>query len=110
VHADSPPGAFEVPAGTDVRALAASLAPAPVARTARLRLRTGAALGLRRHARPVDAPGPAEGWDVVELDYGSTDQLADEVLTHGADVVVEQPVELRETVVRRLRGAVEAAS
>ncbi len=110
VQPDSPPGAFEVPGGTDVRALAASLAPAPVERTARLRLRAGAALGLRRHARAVDVPDVHEGWELVEVDYGSTDQLADEVLTYGADVVVEEPAEVREAVVRRLREAVEVAS
>ncbi len=107
VRPDSPPGAFEVPAGTDIRALAASLAPAAPERTARLRVRQGTAHGLRRHARVVDVPEP--GWDLLEVDYGSTDQVADEVLTHGADVVVEQPEALRQAVVARLRGAAEAA-
>ena len=56
VHGDGPPGSFEVPAGTDLRAVTQSLAPVPADRTAELLVRHGAAHGLRRHAQPVMQP------------------------------------------------------
>ncbi|HEU4514908.1 MAG TPA: WYL domain-containing protein [Nocardioidaceae bacterium] len=96
------PGAYEVPEGTDIHALTESLAPALPEHRARLRVRQGAALGLRRQAGAVDGDAP-EGWDVVEVGYGRTDAMADEVLSYGADVVVEGPEDLRDLVVGRLR-------
>jgi predicted DNA-binding transcriptional regulator YafY len=39
----------------------------------------------------------------VEVSYGRTDAMADEVLGYGADVVVEAPEDLRELVIGRLR-------
>jgi proteasome accessory factor B len=96
------PGTYEVPEGTDIRALTESLAPAPAEQRARLLVRQGAALGLRRQAVAAAGLAPA-GWDRVEISYGRTDALADEILGYGADVVVEEPAELRELVVGRLR-------
>ncbi len=109
VRSDGRPGAFEVPAGTDVHALARALAPEQPNRTARLLVRRHAALGLRRHAEVLDAHAP-EGWDPVSVPYGRTEALADEVLGYGPDVVVQEPVELRELVRARLRAAAGAAS
>ncbi len=109
VRPESKPGAYDVPPGTDLRALATSLAPAPVQRSATVLARPGAAHGLRRHARVLDAPDAPAGWERLEVGYGRTDQLVDEVLAYGADVVVEAPGDVREAVVDRLRGAVEVA-
>jgi len=109
VRRDGRPGSFEVPDGTDVHALARSLAPESPSRTSRMRVRHGAALGLRRHGRVCDAEAP-EGWDVLEVPFGRTEALADELLGYGADVVVEEPRELREMVVERLRAAAGIAS
>jgi proteasome accessory factor B len=108
VTTTSKPGAFEVPPGTDIRELTATLAPEPAERTATLLVRSGAGHGLRRHARPATEPGERAGWDLLELDYGNTAQLADEVVGYGADVVVEAPEDLRAVVVDRLRGALAA--
>jgi proteasome accessory factor B len=106
VHGDvrraDKPGSFEVPEGTDIRALTESLAPAKAEHRARLLVREGAAYGLRRQSTPGEGKTPP-GWDRVEVAYGRTDALADEVLGYGADVVVEAPADLREMVVRRLR-------
>jgi proteasome accessory factor B len=96
------PGAYEVPEGTDIHALAASLAPASSEHRARLLVRHGSALGLRRQASEIDGPAP-EGWDLLEVTYGRTDAMADEVLAYAADVVVESPEDLRDLVVGRLR-------
>ena len=98
-------GSFDVPEGTDIRALAVNLAPQSGDQRARLLVRKGAALGLRRNAQPgtQDAPGDGrEGWDRIEVSYGRTDALVDEVLGYGADVIVESPEELRASVVTRL--------
>lgn len=101
------PGTYEIPEGTDIRALTESLAPAPAEYRARLLVRRGAALGLRRQASPVEGETP-EGWDRIEAPYGRTDAMADEVLGYGAQVVVEEPADLRELVVARLRSAAGA--
>ncbi len=110
VRPDGPAGSFEVPAGTDLRAITESLAPPAADRSAQVLARHDAAHGLRRHALPAQTPPvpvddvPA-GWDRLTVSYGASDAFADEVLGYGADVVVLAPPELRETVVRRLREA-----
>lgn len=96
------PGAYDVPEGTDVRKLASNLAPDDTgAQTAVLRVRHDAGFALRRGSRGVE---PAdEGWDRLHVPFGSVDAFAELVTSHGADVVVEEPYELREAVVTRLR-------
>jgi proteasome accessory factor B len=105
-------GSFTVPEGTDIRALASGLAPdESTTGTATLRVRPGHGFALRRNATAA-APG-GDGWDRVEAPFGSVETMADLVTSHGADVVVESPEELRAAVVTRLRrlaGVAEAAS
>lgn len=106
---DGPPAAYDVPAGTDVSALARRLAPQPVHQQASLLVRRGAGVLLRRGADAVeeDVPGPDERtrWDRVRVTRESQG-LVEEVLTHGDAVVVEEPATLRSEVVRRLRAVV----
>ena len=106
VSADGAPGSYDVPPDTDLRALTASLAPAPADRTAEVLVRPGAGHGLRRHAersaRQDDVPA---GWERLTVRYGSTDAFADEVLGYGAEVVLLEPTDLRDHVVHRLREA-----
>ena len=117
VTADGQAASFEVPEGTDIRALARNLAPPAGDQLARLLAKPGAALGLRRHARqspvePVETQAASSdepaGWDRLEVTYGRQDALVDEVLSYGADVIVEAPEELRSRVVARLRVVAEA--
>jgi proteasome accessory factor B len=109
-------GAYDVPPGTDVNEVARRLAPTHRDQDVVLLVRKGAGGPLRRDATAVTegVPGPAGGidqaavWDRVELvrtDLG----LADELLTYGADVVVESPPSLRDQVVARLTGALEGS-
>ena len=105
VRTTAPPASYEVPEGTDIHALTASLAPETTEHRAALLVRSGSALGLRRQATAVEEAA-AEGWDRLEVRYGRTDAMADEVLGFGADVVVEAPQELRDLVVARLRRVV----
>jgi proteasome accessory factor B len=104
VVVDGAAGSFEVPPGTDLRAVTESLAPPADGRTAEVLVRQGAGHGLRRHATaaPQGADAPA-GWDRLLVSYGAGDAFADEVLTYGADVVVLSPPDVRADVVRRLR-------
>src|SRR5262249_1615996 len=99
-----PPGSVTVPDGTDVRTLvqAASSEPRSV-RTAVLRIRSGTGYGLRRRANS-DQQGQ-EGWDVVEAPFSDAGWYADYIASFGADVVVVEPVDLREAVIGRLKGA-----
>ncbi|MGN6331831.1 MAG: helix-turn-helix transcriptional regulator [Motilibacteraceae bacterium] len=107
-------GEVQVPAGVDIRQLVvAALGERPATGTARLRARAGAAGFLRRQAVSIEAAAPAEGlgpegWDVLEVPYADLAQLAESVAGLGAAVVVLDPPELREAVVARLRGALEA--
>ncbi|MDQ6525962.1 WYL domain-containing protein [Nocardioides sp. LHD-245] len=104
-----PPGAYDVPAETDVREIARRMAPPIPHTTAVLLVRDGAGHGLRRAAARVEVgvPGPDDrtGWDRIVLER-PTQGLADEVLSHGPDVVLLEPVDVREQVVARLTQAV----
>ena len=101
------PGAYQIPPGTDVRAVAERLAPTVPAEPAVVLARTGAAVPLRRRASSIDpgVSGAGEGvWDRLELPAGAWS--AEELLTFGPDVVALSPASLREDVVARLRALV----
>lgn len=101
VRATGKSGAYDVPAGTDVRAVARRLSPSFPSVRAELRVRQGTGVGLRRRAESVTALDEP-GWDSVVLE-GPVHELSDEVLTYGSDVVVLAPEALRDEVVSRLR-------
>jgi proteasome accessory factor B len=105
-------GAYDVPPGTDVSAIAADLARRTPHVEATVLVRQGAGVGLRRRAARVeeDVPGPDDesGWDRLVV-TGPGSDLASEVLTYGPTVVVEAPEELRSEVLSRLRGILEQA-
>jgi proteasome accessory factor B len=105
-------GAYDVPPGTDVSAIAANLARRTPDVEATVLVRQGAGVGLRRRAARVeeDVPGPDDesGWDRLVV-TGPGSDLASEVLTYGPTVVVEAPEELRSEVLSRLRGILEQA-
>ncbi|NUS52836.1 MAG: WYL domain-containing protein, partial [Nocardioidaceae bacterium] len=52
-----------------------------------------------------DQQGVDPGWERLEVTFGSSDAFGDEILGYGADVVLEEPAEIRGWVVRRLREA-----
>jgi proteasome accessory factor B len=108
VTASGRPGAARRPDGVDLAAIVASYDSSVATVTARVRLRAGRGLGLRRAATSVAPDGT--GWDVVELQARDVDRLADQVLPYGADAVVVAPPEAVETVVRRLRALVDGAA
>ncbi|RNM14327.1 helix-turn-helix transcriptional regulator [Nocardioides pocheonensis] len=103
---DGRPGSFEVPEGTDVRALTASLEPRRTPTTATVLARKGRAALLRRLAsevaESVDGPDERTEWDRLTLTTYAVDELAEDVLAHLGDVVAIDPTELRDLVVERL--------
>jgi proteasome accessory factor B len=106
VVADGRPGSFEVPDGTDVRALTASLEPRRTPTTASVLARAGSAALLRRRAVDVveSVPGPDDRtpWDRLTLTTYATGELAEDVLAHLGDVVALEPAALRDLVMSRL--------
>ncbi|MEV7429292.1 MULTISPECIES: YafY family protein [unclassified Nocardioides] len=106
------PGSYDVPPGTDVRAVARRLAPPPSSDRTVVLVRAGAGHALRRNADETEAgvPGPDDRtpWDRLVLTRGIPG-AADEILAHGADVLVEEPAWLRDQVVERLTAAVALA-
>jgi proteasome accessory factor B len=99
-----PAGSVSVPPGTDVRAAVRDWdGEGPPPRTCRLRIRSAAGYGLRRHAVSV-TPDVQAGWDMVEVNYSDTGWFSEHIASFGADVIVEEPVDLREAVIGRLKG------
>jgi proteasome accessory factor B len=97
-------GEVQVPEGIDLRAQVATLVPSRASAQARLCVRHGSGIRLRRRATG-SGPG-ADGWDELTVPYGDQEVLAEEVAGFGSDVTVLEPPELREAVIRRLRGVV----
>ncbi|MHA7127384.1 helix-turn-helix transcriptional regulator [Janibacter indicus] len=73
---------------------------------ARLRVRVGTGHGLRRRAHEVVRVD--DDWDRVDVPGADLDGFVSEVVSHGGDVVVEEPSELREAVIGRLRAVATA--
>lgn len=100
-----PAGAVTVPDDVDLRKIVAqTVAETPTGGQARVWVADGRATALRRAGRATGARqlGGRDG-EVIELDIGSTDQLARDIAGYGADAVVLDPQSLREDVLARLR-------
>lgn len=108
VRPGGPPGTVAVPGDADVRQIVTSSAEDTPRRVATIRVRTGAADGLRRAAsrcQPDD-----QGWEVAELGFSNPERLAGFVAGFGPDAVVLDPPDLKEAVVRRLRSVLQEGS
>ena len=100
--------AYEVPVGHEPKAMISNMAVERDPQPAVLRVRLGAGHSLRRRGRTVGADD--ETWSRVDVDFTDTEAFADEISGFGPDVVVESPTELRESVIRRLTGALGRAT
>ncbi|MEO8556203.1 MAG: WYL domain-containing protein [Actinomycetota bacterium] len=97
------PASYEVPAGHEPKAMISNMAVERDPQPAVLRVRAGAGHSLRRRARAVeDADGT---WGRLDIDFTDTEAFSQEISSFGPDVVVDTPSALRESVIRRLTGA-----
>lgn len=104
---DGDPGAYAVP-DVDLDARLAALEPAAVPGQALVGLRDGAAPELRRRGQEAPATdaacAPPPGYDAWSIPL--VGDMAGELASYGADVVVLGPPALREAVVAHLRAVV----
>lgn len=97
-----PPGTVAIPAGVDLVGLVAGVERDRPQLRAVLRLRSGAAAGLRRQAQELLDGGPVD-WDRVAVGYHDEEFFAEALAGYGSAVVVEEPASLRSAVLARLR-------
>lgn len=100
VRRNAQPGRVSVPEGIDLTAIVAASVPSGD-QQATVRIADGRAQGLRRDATPTGTSGP-EG-EEFRVRYADPDALAARIVGFGSGVVVVDPPEVREAVVRRLR-------
>lgn len=105
------PGAFEVPPDVDPRAVAKSLEPPTPRASAVLAIRRDAAPTLRRQGEEIETATADDGasWQasgeftVYRVGYADQATFVGEVCSHGPDVIVVEPADLRDAVVEQLR-------
>jgi proteasome accessory factor B len=100
------PGGYAVPSDHSARDMIRTTVGDQQARTAVVRAREGRGQALRRRGHERATEPPLAGWTVLEVPFTDPDTFADEVTGYGPDVVVQEPPEVRELVVARLRGAI----
>ena len=101
------PASYEVPQDHQPTAMINSVTSQRDPQPASLRVREGAGHSLRRQARTVEKVDDI--WSLIVVYYTDTENFAEEICSFGPDVVVESPVELRESVIRRLTEALGPA-
>lgn len=99
------PGSYDIPKGTDLRAIAQALFGQPAIDAATVRVRTGRCQDLRRRAETTTTID--DEWDEIAVNYASPWQLAAEVASFGPDAVAIEPPEVREQVMANLHKAAE---
>jgi len=100
-----PPGSVTVPEGTDVREMVKDWdKPQTRKHNAVLRVRADAGFALHRWASQIEPDAAHPGWDRLTIAYSDPDWYAGHLAWFGQDVVVLDPPELREAVIRRLKG------
>jgi proteasome accessory factor B len=103
VATDGRPGSYDVPADHEPTAMIQTMAVERDPQPAVLRVRVGAGNSLRRRARTIGDVD--DDWSLVDVDFTDAETFAEELAGFGPDVVVEQPPDLQEAVIRRLKGA-----
>ena len=107
VAAEGRPATYEVPSDHEPSAMIRAVAVDRDPRRADLQVRAGAGHSLRRRAVTTEVLD--ETWSLVTVDFTDTEAFCGEICSFGPDVVAKGPPELRESVIRRLTGALGAA-
>ncbi|RCG29782.1 WYL domain-containing protein [Sphaerisporangium album] len=96
------PGAVTVPDDVDIRSMVGHRDSLLPERAATVRVRVGTCLWLRQTGtvRPGD-----DGWDVVTLDFADPEWIAGSIVGFASDAEVLDPPDVREAVIRKLKGA-----
>jgi proteasome accessory factor B len=110
-------GQYVVPDDVDPQKLLGRLASPGDDRIGRIQVRFGRGAGLRRRALPIERPvgriedaDPPDGWDLLSLRVGDAGGFAQELAGYGPDVVVLEPPDIRQEVIRRLQAALKVQS
>jgi proteasome accessory factor B len=103
------PGEYEVPADHDPRVMVGDLSTDRPGRTAILLVRPGSGQTLRRRATGVALSPTGDGRDELRIEFDDPDYLAQELVPSGASVLVAEPADLRDAVVRRLESVLATA-
>lgn len=101
------PGSYEIPEGTDLKALAKNLYPQQALGAAVVRVKSGRGQSLRKMAISVTALD--DDFDELQVEYASPWELASEIASYGPDAIADSPPEVRAEVISRLRAAAKAA-
>ncbi len=88
---------FDIPADFSIEK---HLAPKKVLRQAALRVRNGKAHSLRHGAQIINSDGE---WDSLLCEYDDENAFIQSVLWHGLDVIVVEPLEIRDQVISALK-------
>ncbi len=99
---EGPAGAYEVP-DIDVAARLASIEPAAPTLEATVGVKDVAAPDLRRRAQPIEGAEHVRGYAPYRLPYAEGGDIAGELASYGADVIVLDPPEVRDAVIAHLR-------
>lgn len=103
------PGEYEVPADHDPRVMVDDLSHDRPQRTATLLVQPGAGQTLRRRAARTTPGRGADGRDELVVEFDDPDFFAQELVPYGATVMVLEPPDLRDAVVRRLQAVLSSA-
>jgi proteasome accessory factor B len=102
-------GSYLVPVDLDLRTLARALVPREPSETVLLAIRAGKAPALARRGEPAttDVTLPA-GFAVYAVGFSDLHSAAEEITQYAADVVVLEPAELRDFVLRGLTAVAQS--
>jgi proteasome accessory factor B len=102
------PGGYAVPADHRAQEMIRTTVGEQAARTATVRVREGRGQALRRRGASTSGAVADPPWTRLEITFTDAESFADEVSGYGPDVVVESPQDVRDLVIGRLRGAIQA--
>ncbi|MFC4536860.1 helix-turn-helix transcriptional regulator [Sphaerisporangium dianthi] len=97
-----PSGAVVVPGGVDIRSMVGHRDSLLPDRTATVRVRQDTCQWLRQVG---SVRSGEDGWDIVTVEFADAEWVAGSVVAFGADAEVLDPPDVRDAVIRRLKGA-----